>query len=98
MQVRTTVDLNELRHFCAAWLFNDHELPAQDGAHQLGHTVGCRASGLHLRHQIALQIVAFWLSAGTESRRGRGREPAAPWAGIGARRGLVAAQEGRRDL
>jgi len=32
------MDLYELRHFCAAWLFNDLELPAQDVAHQLGHT------------------------------------------------------------
>lgn len=28
------------RHFCASWLFNDLELPAQDVAHQLGHTDG----------------------------------------------------------
>jgi integrase len=34
------MDLYELRHFCAAWLFNDHQLPAQDVAHQLGHTDG----------------------------------------------------------
>jgi integrase len=35
-----SMDLYELRHFCAAWLFNDLELPAQDVAHQLGHTDG----------------------------------------------------------
>jgi integrase len=29
-----------LRHFCASWLFNDLELPDQDGAHQLGHEDG----------------------------------------------------------
>jgi integrase len=34
------MDLYELRHFCGAWLFNDLELPAQDVAHQLGHTDG----------------------------------------------------------
>jgi hypothetical protein len=34
------MDFYELRHFCGAWLFNDHELPAQDVAHQLGHTDG----------------------------------------------------------
>ena len=34
------VDLYELRHFCASWLFNDMALPAQDVAHQLGHTDG----------------------------------------------------------
>jgi integrase len=34
------MDLYELRHFCAAWLFNDHQLPAQDVAQQLGHTDG----------------------------------------------------------
>jgi integrase len=37
---RPSMDLYELRHFCAAWLFNDHQLPAQDVAHQLGHTDG----------------------------------------------------------
>lgn len=35
-----SMDFYELRHFCAAWLFNDLELPAQDVAHQLGHTDG----------------------------------------------------------
>lgn len=35
-----SMDLYELRHFCAAWLFNELELPAQDVAHQLGHTDG----------------------------------------------------------
>jgi integrase len=35
-----SMDLYELRHFCGAWLFNDLELPAQDVAHQLGHTDG----------------------------------------------------------
>jgi len=34
------MDLYELCHFCGAWLFNDLELPAQDVAHQLGHTDG----------------------------------------------------------
>lgn len=29
-----------MRHFRASWLFNDLELPAQDVAHQLGHTDG----------------------------------------------------------
>ncbi len=33
---RPSMDFYELRHFCAAWLFNDLELPAQDVAHQLG--------------------------------------------------------------
>jgi len=37
---RPSMDLYELRHFCAAWLFNNHQLPAQDVAHQLGHTDG----------------------------------------------------------
>jgi integrase len=37
---RPSMDLYELRHFCAAWLFNDHQLPAQHVAHQLGHTDG----------------------------------------------------------
>lgn len=37
---RPSMDFYELRHFCAAWLFNDLELPAQDVAHQLGHTDG----------------------------------------------------------
>ncbi len=37
---RPNMDFYELRHFCAAWLFNDLELPAQDVAHQLGHTDG----------------------------------------------------------
>lgn len=37
---RPSMDFYELRHFCGAWLFNDHELPAQDVAHQLGHTDG----------------------------------------------------------
>jgi len=37
---RPSMDLYELRHFCGAWLFNDLELPAQDVAHQLGHTDG----------------------------------------------------------
>lgn len=37
---RPGMDFYELRHFCAAWLFNDLELPAQDVAHQLGHTDG----------------------------------------------------------
>jgi integrase len=37
---RPSMELYELRHFCAAWLFNDHQLPAQDVAHQLGHTDG----------------------------------------------------------
>jgi integrase len=37
---RPSMDLYELRHFCAAWLFNDHQLPAQDVAAQLGHTDG----------------------------------------------------------
>jgi integrase len=37
---RPSMDLYELRHFCASWLFNDHQLPAQDVAHQLGHTDG----------------------------------------------------------
>lgn len=35
-----SLDLYELRHFCASWLLNDLELPAQDVAHQLGHTDG----------------------------------------------------------
>jgi integrase len=35
-----SMDFYDLRHFCAAWLFNDLELPAQDVAHQLGHTDG----------------------------------------------------------
>jgi integrase len=35
-----SMELYELRHFCASWLFNDLELPAQDVAHQLGHTDG----------------------------------------------------------
>jgi integrase len=35
-----SLDFYELRHFCGAWLFNDLELPAQDVAHQLGHTDG----------------------------------------------------------
>ncbi|HEV2924853.1 MAG TPA: tyrosine-type recombinase/integrase [Solirubrobacteraceae bacterium] len=35
-----SMDFYELRHFCGAWLFNDLELPAQDVAHQLGHTDG----------------------------------------------------------
>jgi integrase len=34
------MDFYELRHFCASWLFSDLELPAQDVAHQLGHTDG----------------------------------------------------------
>jgi len=34
------MDFYGLRHFCAAWLFNELELPAQDVAHQLGHTDG----------------------------------------------------------
>lgn len=37
---RPSMDLYELRHFCGSWLFNDLELPAQDVAHQLGHTDG----------------------------------------------------------
>ncbi|MDQ3629982.1 MAG: hypothetical protein M3417_01640 [Actinomycetota bacterium] len=37
---KPSMDLYELRHFCASWLFNDLELPAQDVAHQLGHTDG----------------------------------------------------------
>jgi integrase len=37
---RPSMDLYELRHFCRSWLFNDLELPAQDVAHQLGHTDG----------------------------------------------------------
>lgn len=37
---RPSMDFYELRHFCASWLFNDLELPAQDVAHQLGHTDG----------------------------------------------------------
>lgn len=37
---RPSMDLYELRHFCGAWLFNELELPAQDVAHQLGHTDG----------------------------------------------------------
>lgn len=37
---RPSMDFYELRHFCGAWLFNDYELPAQDVAHQLGHTDG----------------------------------------------------------
>ena len=35
-----SLDFYELRHFCASWLFNDLQLPAQDVAHQLGHTDG----------------------------------------------------------
>jgi integrase len=35
-----SMELYELRHFCASWLLNDLELPAQDVAHQLGHTDG----------------------------------------------------------
>jgi integrase len=35
-----SMDFYELRHFCGAWMFNDLELPAQDVAHQLGHTDG----------------------------------------------------------
>jgi integrase len=35
-----SMDFYELRHFCAAWLFNEHQLPPQDVAHQLGHTDG----------------------------------------------------------
>ncbi|MDQ3090661.1 MAG: site-specific integrase [Actinomycetota bacterium] len=37
---KPSMDLYELRHFCASWLFNDLALPAQDVAHQLGHTDG----------------------------------------------------------
>jgi integrase len=37
---KPSMDFYDLRHFCAAWLFNDLELPAQDVAHQLGHTDG----------------------------------------------------------
>jgi integrase len=37
---RPSMDFYELRHFCGAWLFNDHEMPAQDVAHQLGHRDG----------------------------------------------------------
>jgi integrase len=37
---KPSLDLYELRHFCASWLFNDLELPAQDVAHQLGHSDG----------------------------------------------------------
>jgi integrase len=37
---RPSMDFYELRHFCGSWLFNDLELPAQDVAHQLGHTDG----------------------------------------------------------
>jgi len=37
---RPGMDFYELRHACASWLFNDLELPAQDVAHQLGHTDG----------------------------------------------------------
>jgi integrase len=35
-----SMDLYELRHFCASWLLNDLGLPPQDVAHQLGHTDG----------------------------------------------------------
>lgn len=37
---RPSMDLYDLRHFCASWLLNDLGLPAQDVAHQLGHTDG----------------------------------------------------------
>jgi len=37
---RPSMDFYEFRHFCASWLFNDLELPAQDVAQQLGHTDG----------------------------------------------------------
>jgi len=37
---KPSMDLYELRHFCASWLFNDLALLAQDVAHQLGHTDG----------------------------------------------------------
>lgn len=37
---RPSMDFYELRHFCGSWLLNDLELPAQDVAHQLGHTDG----------------------------------------------------------
>jgi integrase len=37
---RPSLDFYELRHFCASWLFNDLALPAQDVAHQLGHSDG----------------------------------------------------------
>jgi integrase len=37
---KPSLDFYELRHFCASWLFNDLELPAQDVAHQLGHSDG----------------------------------------------------------
>jgi integrase len=37
---KPSMDFYELRHFCGSWLFNDLELPAQDVAHQLGHTDG----------------------------------------------------------
>jgi len=37
---KPSMDLYELRHFCASWLLNDLGLPPQDVAHQLGHTDG----------------------------------------------------------
>jgi len=37
---RPSMELYELRHFCASWLLNDLGVPAQDVAHQLGHTDG----------------------------------------------------------
>jgi integrase len=42
------MDFYELRHFCASWLFNDLQLPAQDVAHQLGHTIGVGLVGVGL--------------------------------------------------
>jgi integrase len=37
---KPSMDFYDLRHFCASWMFNDLELPAQDVAHQLGHEDG----------------------------------------------------------
>lgn len=37
---RPSMEFYELRHACASWLFNELGLPAQDVAHQLGHTDG----------------------------------------------------------
>jgi integrase len=37
---KPSMNLYEMRHFCASYLLNDLKLPAQDVAHQLGHTDG----------------------------------------------------------
>jgi integrase len=69
---RPSMDLYELRHFCASWLLNDHELLPQDVAHQLGHTAAARS---------------FSVSTGTRPKSWRASESSEQWEAMSHRSG-----------